>query len=120
MRQLCRAYTERLGIAFDCQIQEVGVLESTVEQAIYRTAEAALANVERHASATSVVMTLARGNGALTLMVHDDGLGFDPTQVAADRFGLAGMRERAAAIGATISVDSESGRGTKIMLVLDS
>lgn len=118
LRQRCRAYAERLGIAFACQIEEVGVLEPTVEQAIYRVAEAALANIEQHAGATQVTVVLTTTNDAFTLTICDDGVGFDPAQVAADRFGLAGMRERADAIGARLTVQSALGRGTTVTLTL--
>jgi len=116
LRQLCRSYGERLGVGFDCQIDDVGVLEPAVEQAIYRTTEAALANVERHAGATQVSVRLAATGDAFSLTVRDDGVGFDPTQVAADRYGLAGMRERAEAIGARLAVRSNPGLGTAVEL----
>ena len=116
LRQLCRAYAERLGVGFDCRIDDVGVLEPAVEQAIYRTTEAALANVERHAGATQVIVQLAQAGAMLTLTVRDDGVGFDPAQVAADRYGLAGMHERAEAIGARLAVRSKPGLGTTVEL----
>jgi two-component system sensor histidine kinase DegS len=52
----------------------------------------------------------------LTLTVRDDGVGFDPAQVAADRYGLAGMHERAEAIGARLAVRSKPGLGTTVEL----
>ena len=116
LRHLCRAYAERLGIVFDCQIEEVGVLEPAVEQAIYRTTEAAFANIERHAGATQVTVRLAATGNAFRLTVRDDGVGFDPAQVAADRYGLAGMHERAEAIGARLAVRSKPGLGTTVEL----
>ncbi len=50
----------------------------------------------------------------LLLRVRDDGRGFDPARVAEGRLGLISMRERAAAIGATISINSAPGQGTQI------
>lgn len=114
LRQLCRSYAERIAIDFDCHIDEVGALDPATEQAIYRTAEAALANVEQHAGAAQVGVWLAQTEGTLTLTVRDDGAGFDVATVADDRFGLAGMRERAAEIGATLDVKSVPGAGTEV------
>ncbi len=114
LRQLCRSYAERLAIAFDCHIDDVGALDPATEQAIYRTAEAALANVEQHAGAAQVSVRLEQEDGALTLRVRDDGVGFDAEAVASDRYGLAGMRERAVGIGATLDVRSGLGLGTEI------
>jgi signal transduction histidine kinase len=116
LRQLCRGFAERSGIAFDCRIEDTDPLEPAVAQTIYRTAEAALANVEQHANAGNITVTLTRQDAVLRLVVCDDGAGFDPAQVAADRYGLAGMRERAAAVGATLTVHSAPGRGTEIAL----
>ncbi|MCB9116857.1 MAG: sensor histidine kinase [Caldilinea sp.] len=116
LRQLCRSYAERLAIDFDCVVDEVGALDPATEQAIYRTAEAALANVEQHAGAAQVGVRLARTEEALALTVRDDGAGFDVATVAGDRYGLAGMRERAAEIGATLDVRSTPGAGTEVSL----
>ncbi len=117
LRQLCQVQAERLGIEFDCQIDEVGVLEPLVEQAVYRVAEAALANVVQHANASQVTVRLARRQpGGLTLAVEDDGVGFDPQRTTSDRYGLAGMRERADLIQATLVVRSAPGQGTQIRL----
>ena len=120
LRQLCHNDTERLGIAFDCQIEDIGPLEPTIEQTVYRVAEAALANVAQHANAATVAIRLTRHGRALTLTVRDDGIGFDPGQVPADRYGLTGMSERAHAVGAALTVRSEPGRGTEVLLTLEA
>ena len=120
LRQLCHNYAERLGVAFDYQIEDIGPLDPTIEQTVYRVAEAALANVEQHANAVTVAIRLARHDGTLTLTVHDDGTGFDPGQVSADRYGLTGMSERAHAVGAALAVRSEPGCGTEILLSIET
>lgn len=80
-------------------------------------AEAALANVEQHAAARHVVLRLASLPGRrLRLEIQDDGVGFDPTVRRPDRYGLAGMQERAQLIGADLRVDSVPGAGTRIVL----
>lgn len=79
--------------------------------ALYRIVEEALDNVERHAGASHITVQLDYDTG-ITVRVSDDGRGFDPEQVDADRFGLLGIHERSALIEATASVDTAPGQGT--------
>jgi signal transduction histidine kinase len=87
-------------------------------QALFRIAEEALSNVERHAAAQQVNVRLACGSDRVDLVVLDDGLGFDPADVNSDRYGLTGMQERAALIGATLEVRSRNRVGTEIWCTL--
>lgn len=91
-----------------------------LEQETLRIAGEALANVARHAHATEVTVTLQYATDGLQLAVVDNGRGFDPeaVQAADDHFGLQGMRERAAMLGATLSVVSTPGAGTSITLAV--
>ena len=76
----------------------------------------ALHNVVRHSGASRVVLALkANESGGLRLSVEDDGCGFDPSQAFAGA-GLESMRRRAAAIGASLTVDSARDRGARIVL----
>jgi signal transduction histidine kinase len=59
-------------------------------------------------------VTLDCSGGTVTLVVGDDGRGFDPSQVRPEQFGLRNMRERAEAVGAHLSIDGGSGRGTVV------
>ncbi|MHB1319787.1 MAG: sensor histidine kinase [Anaerolineae bacterium] len=86
--------------------------------AFYRIAEEALLNVERHARAARVTLTLEQSDGSVRLGVVDDGRGFDPQDVGEDRFGLMGMRERAEIIGATLELTSAPGQGTCVWCTL--
>lgn len=118
LRQLCQNQSERTGIDIRCHIENVEAQDPLTEQTIYRIAEAALANVEEHSGAQQVNVGLTRqpdGMG-LRLEIVDDGLGFNPVHVAQDRYGLSGMSERAALIGATLDIDSAPGQGTRISM----
>jgi signal transduction histidine kinase len=97
------------------------------EAALFRIAQEALTNVCKHAQARRVAITLATRDGATTLTVADDGVGFAPGQRGrAQRpatghqhgFGLHTMRERAAALGGAIRVVSAPGRGTTVTATL--
>ncbi len=115
LRDALQAFQARTGVPADLAVagQEAD-LTAEEAQALYRIAEEALANVERHASARQVAVRLARGADRLDLVVRDDGLGFDPARVPADRYGLTGMAERAEMIGATLAVNSRPGGGTEV------
>jgi signal transduction histidine kinase/DNA-binding NarL/FixJ family response regulator len=80
---------------------------------VLRIAREALTNIVRHAQARSVRLGLMYEPQAVTLLVQDDGQGFDPTQQG-DRFGLRSISERVRVLGATIDVDSLAGWGTRI------
>jgi signal transduction histidine kinase len=82
----------------------------------------ALANVAKYARAEHATVTLDISPQASSLTIADDGCGFDPSacqQPATDHgWGLMIMRERAAAVGAELSVESAPGRGTRIVATL--
>jgi signal transduction histidine kinase len=94
---------------------EVGcALPLDVKVGFYRIAQEALNNIAKHAGASQVTVTLACSDSHAQLTIQDDGVGFEPTVVRPDNLGLRIMRERAAAIGATLSIDSEPGIGASI------
>ena len=94
-----------------------GALPARVEVAFYRIMQEALANVSAHSHATRVDVVLATSAGQIALIVEDDGVGFDahaaPGQI---RDGLSSMRERAALAGATLVVESMTGKGTSVLV----
>jgi PAS domain S-box-containing protein len=93
-------------------------LEDETAEALHRIAEEAVRNVERHAAAERVDVSVRvdhlDGAERLTLTVADDGVGFDPGAVLAGHYGLLGIREQAALIGAELRVDSAPGQGTRV------
>jgi len=93
------------------------------ELALFRVAEEALRNAERHAQASSVVITLAFDHAAVSLEVIDDGIGFTVPGALEDlaqhsRLGLLGMRERAELSGGHLRIASEPSGGTRISMHL--
>jgi signal transduction histidine kinase len=87
-----------------------------VETALFRIAQEALQNVAKHSAATSVHVALTATASGARLVVADDGRGFDVEREArrADAYGLAGMSERAALVGARVTVASTPGEGTTV------
>jgi signal transduction histidine kinase len=81
----------------------------------------ALSNAARHARARHLGVTFRRADDGPTLAVADDGVGFDASgPIAAGHQGLANMRARAEAIGATMRIESAVGEGTRIIVTLPS
>lgn len=89
-------------------------LPLAVEEALYRIAQEALNNALRHAHSANVTVYLGREDGQVVLEVIDDGCGFDPQAVGADRMGLANIRARAAAVGGEFKIHSAPGHGTRL------
>ncbi len=92
-------------------------LTPDVEQCLYRVAQEAVENVVHHANAKRLGLRLEPEAGRWKLTVQDDGLGFDPRdQVSSGHFGLVGMRERAELAGGRLTIESQKGNGTKVVL----
>lgn len=88
------------------------------EETAYRVAQEALHNALRHGEPTEVLVSLHQRDGKVRLEIVDDGRGFDARGRTGStrRLGLASMRERARAVGATLEVKSRPGGGTRIAL----
>ena len=96
-------------------------LADDVRTAVYRIVQEALANVGRHASATSVEVEVSMNGGGTELRVRDDGAGFDPAQPrdgsrGGAGLGLQGMAERARLVGGVLDLRSAPGGGTSVTL----
>lgn len=109
------ALTARHGLAVDVRVPDERLpLDADVEEALYRIAQEALANVVRHADASQVTVEAWRSEHAVVLRVTDDGCGFDPAADHPGHLGLHTMRERAAQARARLEVASTPGCGTTV------
>lgn len=113
-------FEERTGIRATWRPAVVRRLPFRVEQELWRIVQEALANVDRHSGASEVVVRWDVDEHGARLEVSDDGKGFDPGRVAGDHYGIVGMRERADAIGARLQVVSRPGRGTSVVVELET
>ena len=99
-------------------------LSDAIRICVYRTAQEALRNIERHAEATSVRIWARASRGGADLIVKDNGKGFDPENVGDDgavrHLGLTGMRERAGYLGGRLAVRSAPGQGTIVVMYIPS
>jgi signal transduction histidine kinase len=93
-------------------------LGPSTELALFRIAQEALTNVERHSACRRVAVDLRITDSWATLRVVDDGVGFSLDGIADDaggeRLGLVGMRERASLLAGRLAIESEQGRGTSV------
>ena len=87
--------------------------DRALEIAIHRMVQELVSNVLKHAGASELSVSVMRQPGRFSVIVADDGRGFD-TSMAADGIGLDNVRTRAAAIGATVHIDSAPGKGTTV------
>jgi len=110
----------RANLALDLpEIIMMPPLSPDVEQCVYRVAQEAVTNVVKHANAKKLTVKLEFIERKVTLIVHDDGVGFDTEKSSeTSHFGLAGMRERARLIGGKLDVISKPGYGTTIRLTI--
>jgi PAS domain S-box-containing protein len=94
-------------------------LTPEIETALYRIGQEALNNIAKHAQATHVAIVLERRADQVSLIIEDDGVGFDLQRVFGmdDKgVGLIGMRERAALVGGTIEIESQPGIGVTVVV----
>jgi signal transduction histidine kinase len=93
-------------------------LSPDVEQTIYRIAQEAIENITHHSRAKSFSIQLVSGEHTI-LTIQDDGMGFDmKSDMSSGHFGLVGMRERAELAGGKLKIESEKGKGTKVVLTI--
>ncbi len=116
-RRLCEAQP------VTCQVQVLGAvrhLPHDVQNELFRITQEALVNALKHADARRIDVRLCYDKDSVKLSVTDDGRGFDPNAAPgaqAGHFGLTGVRERTARIGAVLSINSAPDRGTTIEVV---
>ena len=112
-----RRFSTQTGIEADLRVEGAPAeLDADSETAVFRIAQEALANIARHAAASSVdVEVAAVGESGLELTVRDDGRGFVPG-VADGGLGLNGMAERARLVGGELDIESRPGGGTAVCL----
>ncbi len=116
LKQLTDALQGRTHIETTLKIEGERDLPENVQKTLYYIAQEALNNVVKHANASRVYVRLRNLPDRVELAIHDDGVGFAPSDRGATSLGLGIMRERAQAIDAEIAIHSQPGKGTLVLL----
>lgn len=111
---LVREFTSESGIRVTLETKGSCAMNATTEAELFRIAQQALTNVQQHAHAKDVKITLTCTKRRATLAVEDDGSGFNVRRLSPDRHGVVGMRERAHAAGGTLHIVSNR-KGTRVV-----
>lgn len=121
LRRMLARLAEETGLETEFRVDDgLPALPTTVEVALLRTAQSALANVRQHAHATRVVVNLADAGDSVRLDIGDDGCGFDASEWdsnpggAGGGYGLHSMRARLRELGGGLDVESAVGEGTAL------
>jgi signal transduction histidine kinase len=93
-------------------------LDSLLEGTLFRIVQESLNNIKRHSRAVLAEVRLTQTGDRIQLLVRDFGCGFRLEDVPTDRFGLQGIRKRAALVGGHAEIDTAPGRGTRITVDL--
>ncbi len=116
LRLLGNAFTGRTNIPAKVTVVGQGALPADVQVAIYRVCQEALNNVAKHAEASRVEINLKHENTAIELSIRDDGQGFETERTTSGHYGLSMMHERLEAVGARLSITSQPGHGTELII----
>jgi signal transduction histidine kinase len=116
LERLAEAFGGDSGIAIDVEANlDETRLPPEVETALYRIAQEALTNVAKHADADHVSLIVTRRDGAVTVVVEDNGRGFGAAGSDSAGLGLVGMKERVGLLGGRLAIESTEGSGTTIV-----
>ena len=116
LERVTNEVSERTGVPIKLVVAEGTEVDAARREALLRIVREAVLNAARHSNAHAITVRLSNEAG-VQLEVSDDGIGFDASAARRDRFGLISMRERAQALGAELSIDSEPGAGTTVQVV---
>jgi len=121
LAKFAQNWSKHFGIPVEVLTRGLGKEASTseIDTTLYRIAQEALNNAAKHSRAASVTILLEGRADAVSLIIEDDGVGFNVESVsgANDKgLGLVGMRERAALVGGTAEVESQPGEGTRVIV----
>jgi signal transduction histidine kinase len=114
VERVAKDWAESSGVTAQLHVTgPVRAVSSDIEQTLLRCLQEALANVQKHAKAEAVTITMSFMGNELFMDIQDDGRGFD-VSARAPGFGLHGMRERVEAAGGRLDIESAPGEGTTV------
>jgi two-component system sensor histidine kinase UhpB len=122
LKTIAEKFRQRHGVPVEVHLRGMDDLPPVLEAAAYRIVQEALTNAVKHAAPKNLSVVATRLADTLTIIVEDDGEGFDPEVVQAGwrggGAGILGMKERAGELGGQLVVESRAGSGTTVRLVV--
>lgn len=127
LRQLAEAAAERAGWRLELHLPPTLVeaeLSAALEQTLYRCAQEALTNIDHHAGAREVCLSLSETSEGIRLIVRDDGCGFSADTLLTEQtrnnghYGLVGIQERLKNHNGLLHIDSRPGAGTTLTMIV--
>lgn len=119
LRNLCDTLLSASGIRANLETNIENLLPSKTQIYLYRIIQEAINNITKHSGATRVDISLLKSGSDITLVIVDDGIGFDePTSQSGKGQGLINIKERAALLNGTCKIESEIGKGTTIFVTI--
>jgi two-component system, NarL family, sensor kinase len=103
-------YFEKIGAFFP--------LPGRIETGLYRIAQEALSNVEKHSKARQAWMRITLQPDQVMMVIEDNGKGFDPVRTEPGHFGMIGLAERARLLGGSLTLETDPSEGTRIVVVV--
>jgi two-component system, NarL family, sensor histidine kinase UhpB len=122
VRFLTDGVSRRFGLSIQVDARLDGRLPPAVETALYRIVQEALNNITKHSQAKNVWIQLDSDAKKIVGSIRDNGVGFHAQTHLKERgkkgLGLIGMQERLSAVGGTLQIESEPGRGTLLFITV--
>jgi len=124
LKYLVNGVSKHYTVSASFEVEDLDHLfPSDAQIIIYRIFQECLTNISKHAGATEVSIAVRENDGRLSLVLEDDGAGFDPAQVSARRassrgLGLAALDERTRMLGGTLEIRTQPGSGTRVTCVI--
>jgi PAS domain S-box-containing protein len=124
LKYLIEGFSKHYTVSYSFEVEDLDHLfPGDAQITIYRIFQECLTNISRHAGATEVSITITENDDVISLVLEDNGAGFDPAQVTDRRgtargMGLATLNERARMLGGTLKIRSQPGVGTRLTCVL--
>jgi len=117
LTQMVEGLAGRTTANIELSANGVGLLPPDVQTAFFRISQESINNILKHSKAKQISIQYINRKEDVTLSINDNGCGFDPAKVPAERMGLRIMRERADSIRAKLYISSQPGKGSKVQIL---
>lgn len=118
IKEMVQKVADSSSIALTASLGDIdNCIDRKSEISLFRILQEAISNILKHSGATTAHLEIVRGDGVVSLVIRDNGKGFD-TQAPANGFGLLGMAERVGFMNGELTINSGKGKGTQIEVIV--